>query len=83
MTVMIIEVLILIVLITVIVVGVLVILRRYYTPGPALAPCPHYSPVMAPYTGSHNSVLHLKDSKHGNHDRSRIATPDPVGLLAP
>src|SRR6218665_2492661 len=28
---------------------------------PALAPSPIYRPVLAPYTGSHNSGLHLKN----------------------
>src|SRR6218665_3900931 len=28
---------------------------------PALAPSPTYRPVLAPYTGSHNSGLHLKN----------------------
>src|SRR6218665_3938810 len=28
---------------------------------PELAPSPTYSPVLAPYTGSHNSGLHLKN----------------------
>src|SRR6218665_2265720 len=28
---------------------------------PALAPSPTYRPVLAPYTGSHNSALHLKN----------------------
>src|SRR6218665_1359690 len=36
-----------------------------------LAPCPQYSPTLAP----NNSVLHLKGSKHDNHIGSRIATP--------
>src|SRR6218665_3842173 len=27
---------------------------------PALAPSPTYSPVLAPYSGSHNPVLHLQ-----------------------
>src|SRR6218665_2032484 len=28
---------------------------------PALAPSPTYSPGLAPYTGSHNSFLHIKN----------------------
>src|SRR6218665_3931771 len=49
-------------------------------PDPGLAPYtgsqPYiYSPVPDPYTGSHNSVLHLKGSKHDNQTGCRIATP--------
>src|SRR6218665_1322706 len=36
-----------------------------------LAPCPQYSPSLAP----NNSVLHYKGSKHANQIGSKIATP--------
>src|SRR6218665_3845463 len=44
------------------------------TYNPMLAPCPQYSPSLAP----NNSILHYKGSKHDNQTGSRIVTTGPA-----
>src|SRR6218665_245074 len=44
------------------------------TYNPMLAPCPQYSPSLAP----NNSILHCKGSKHDNQTGSRIVTTGPA-----